>query len=165
MILVAHYTVCCRLLEMGPKLEQLVRDIQDGVRPITKVDLSNEGLTSFPDALYAIKDDVEFINFGGNQLSSLPDEIAQFSNLKILFFANNNFTAIPECLGLLPSIRMLSFKSNRIAEIPEASLSSSIKWLILTDNQISGTAHHFMYNNTSKYQFGPNTTSVMFRAA
>eukprot|EP01031_Cornospumella_fuschlensis_P043568 gene43568-53268_t len=121
---------------MGPKLEQLVRDIESGQKP-SKVDLSNEGLTSFPDILYRIKDDVEFINFGGNHLSSLPDEIVEFRNLRILFFANNNFTSVPACLGSLPCIRMLSFKSNKLTEVPEASLSASIKWLILTDNLLT----------------------------
>ncbi|RYH00413.1 hypothetical protein EON65_49470 [archaeon] len=122
---------------MGPKLEQLLKDVENGLRP-TKVDLFNEGLTDFPDILYRIKDSLEFINFGGNKLSSLPGNLVEFRNLKILFFANNNFTAIPECLGQLPYIRMLSFKSNKVAEVPEASLSASLQWLILTDNQITG---------------------------
>jgi Leucine-rich repeat (LRR) protein len=121
---------------MGRKLEQLLEDIKSGQRP-TNVDLSNEGLSSFPMELFVLKDCAELINLGGNDLSELPKEMISFTKLKILFFAQNRFTKVPEQLGSLPSIRMLSFKSNQVIEVAENSLSPSLKWLILTDNQIS----------------------------
>jgi hypothetical protein len=74
---------------------------------------------------------------GGNHLTSLPDNMYLFKNIRILFFANNNFEEIPLCLGEMTSLFMLSFKSNRIHTIHMNSLSSSIGWLILTDNQIT----------------------------
>ena len=47
---------------------------------------------------------------GGNNLTSLPEEIAQLRRLKTLFFANNEFQSIPTVLGKLPELFMLSFK-------------------------------------------------------
>lgn len=103
---------------------------------IKSVDLSNEGLTEFPEELLAVKDTVEFINFGGNRISSLPTFIKEFHKLRILFFAQNNFTSIPVELGSLSNLYMLSFKGNQLENIPEDSLSPSLKWLILTDNKL-----------------------------
>jgi Leucine-rich repeat (LRR) protein len=123
---------------MSSKFESVIKQINEGVR-IQKVDLSNSGLTDFPVELFALFDCLEVLNLGGNQLSSLPNEIVQFSKLRILFFAQNSFKTIPEQLGSMNSLFMLSFKSNKVESISPASLSKSIAWLILTDNLIEGT--------------------------
>jgi Leucine-rich repeat (LRR) protein len=120
------------------KLDLIANDIAQG-QTLTKVDLSNCNLTEFPlDLLLPCKDTLEMINFGGNSLSSLPEEIAEFRKLRILFFAQNKFNHIPDILGSLPSLYMLSFKSNIVERVSATSLSPSIRWLILTDNKISG---------------------------
>jgi Leucine-rich repeat (LRR) protein len=120
------------------KLLHLQERIQRGERDIRKVDLSNDGLHEFPLELFEIKETVEFINLGNNSLASLPFNIHEFVNLKILFFAQNNFSKFPSQLKALPNLYMLSFKSNRLEEIPEDSLPSSLTWLILTDNRLKG---------------------------
>ena len=104
---------------------------------ISNVDLSNSDLNVFPlQELLPLRDSLEVLNLGGNQLSSLPPELALFRKLRILFFAGNNFTEVPTVLGSLPDLYMLSFKSNRVSSVPAESLSPSLGWLILTDNQI-----------------------------
>ena len=119
------------------KLHQLQERIQNGEK-LTKIDLLDCHLTEFPlNLLLPIKDSIEIINLGGNHLSSLPEEISQFNKLRILFFANNNFTTIPKVLGTMSSLYMLSFKANKLVEIHPDSLSPSIHWLILTDNQLT----------------------------
>jgi Leucine-rich repeat (LRR) protein len=70
-------------------------------------------------------------------MSSLPESFEQFQNIKILFFAGNDFEIVPTVLGKLPSLYMLSFKGNKLKHIPEESITPSITWLILTDNQLS----------------------------
>lgn len=74
-------------------------------------------------------------------MSTLPDNFDEFSQLKILFFGGNQFERIPSCLGRMKSLFMLSFKSNKLIEISEDSLTPSIGWLILTDNQLSNLPH------------------------
>lgn len=122
---------------MTGKLSSVLAKIAEGEK-LTKVDLSNEGLHVFPEQLFALSDCLEVLNMGGNNLSSLPQDFSQFSKLRILFFAQNQFTEIPKQLGTMGSLFMLSFKSNKIQHIAPESLSPSIAWLILTDNQIEG---------------------------
>lgn len=123
---------------MPGKLADVLEKIEEGER-LTKVDLSNEGLSEFPKQLFALFDCLEVLNMGGNRLCSLPLEFAQFSKLRILFFAQNQFTEIPTQLGSMDSLFMVSFKSNKVQHIAPESLNPSISWLILTDNQIEGT--------------------------
>lgn len=122
---------------MPKKLEDILERIKSGER-LSKVDLSNEGLGEFPTQLFALFDCLEVLNMGGNSLSTLPSEFAQFSKLRILFFAQNQFTEIPALLGSMGSLFMVSFKSNKVKHIAPEALSPSISWLILTDNQIEG---------------------------
>jgi hypothetical protein len=123
--------------EPDGKVEKLLWRINRGDIEISTVDLSNCSLRSIPEELYQLRDHAELINLGGNELSSLPPWIAEFSKLKILFFANNNFEEIPAVLGRLPNLYMLSFKSNKIKSIEDERIPSSVGWLILTDNQFS----------------------------
>lgn len=111
---------------------------------LTKIDLSNCALEELPvDLLLPFKDTLEFVNLGGNHLSSLPEELVQCQRLRILFFAGNRFTSIPTLLGRLPNLYMLSFKGNQVQRVPDEALSPSIQWLILTDNQIEGKDSRF----------------------
>lgn len=120
------------------KQHELLEAANAGAK-LTKVDLSNLQLTEFPsELLLPFKDTLEFINLGGNHLTNLPDELSQFQNIQILFFAGNDFETIPTVLGRLPNLYMLSFKGNKLNFIDEKSISSSITWLILTDNQLKG---------------------------
>lgn len=120
---------------MTSKLDIFKDQIQKGVK-LTEVDLSNCGLDQLPDELFQLADTLEFLNIGGNKLSSLPSNFSIFKKLRILFAPNNFFTELPSVLGKLSSLFMLSFKSNQISHIPEDSLSPSIGWLILTGNRI-----------------------------
>lgn len=120
---------------MHEKLVKILDDIRDG-KTITHIDLGGCGLDTFPPELFAVKETVESINMGGNNLCDLPLEFLLFSKLKVLFFAGNKFKQVPLVLGALPSLYMLSFKSNQLEEVADESLSPSIAWLILTDNRI-----------------------------
>jgi Leucine-rich repeat (LRR) protein len=119
-----------------PKAEKILSGIARGEK-LTRVDLSDCGLTSIPDAVFQLGECLELLNLGGNMISTLPDSMVAFKKLRILFFAQNKFTHIPKVLGKLSSLYMLSFKSNQLCMIDDASLSPSICWLILTDNDIS----------------------------
>ncbi len=122
----------------SPKLLALKEKLAVGERNLRAIDLSNDNLDHFPLDLFEIKDTVEFINFGNNNLHELPSNICEFSKLRILFFAQNQFRSFPTQLSSLPNLYMLSFKSNFIEVIPENSLPSSLVWLILTDNKLKG---------------------------
>ena len=120
---------------MTEKLNNILKEIKSGAL-LTRVDLSNCGLTSIPEELYQLKDSLVFLNLGNNNLNELPSEFSVFHKLETLFIPSNKFTYLPTVIGLLVSLYMVSFKSNQISTISETSLSPSIGWLILTGNSI-----------------------------
>lgn len=114
-----------------------LEDLRSGkLAGIRRLSLS-ENLTSFPHEILSLADSLEILDLSNNQLSDLPKEIAQLSKLKILFASNNLFTALPSTIGLCPALEMVGFKSNKIAHVPEASMPIALRWLILTDNEIT----------------------------
>ncbi|MGE6099322.1 leucine-rich repeat-containing protein kinase family protein [Aeromonas salmonicida] len=96
----------------------------------------SENLVEFPPEILSLKETLEVLDLTGNQLSWLPDELAEFSKLRIIFCSENRFTELPEVLGLCPALTMVGFKANQISTVPAASLPVGLRWLILTDNAI-----------------------------
>ena len=94
------------------------------------------GLREFPRELFQFADTLEALDLSGNQFSALPDDLARFTRLRILFASNNPFTELPRVLGGMPQLEMVGFKACQIREVPAESLPPALRWLILTDNQI-----------------------------
>lgn len=103
---------------------------------ITRLDLSC-GLTEFPREIFELADSLEILNLSGNALSRLPDDLHRLLHLRVLFCSDNAFTELPECLGQCAKLSMIGFKANQISQVPAAALPPLLRWLILTDNQIS----------------------------
>ncbi|UWZ96847.1 leucine-rich repeat-containing protein kinase family protein [Vibrio splendidus] len=113
-------------------LEQLKSGQLNGIK---RLKLS-EGLTDFPLEILELADSLEILDLSGNQLSELPQELTQLTNLRIIFASNNLFTHLPDVLGSLPELEMVGFKTNQIKTVSEESLPAQLRWLILTDNAI-----------------------------
>ncbi|WP_421351441.1 leucine-rich repeat-containing protein kinase family protein [Aeromonas veronii] len=96
----------------------------------------SENLTEFPTEILSLKETLEVLDLTGNQLSTLPDELAGFGKLRIIFCSENRFTELPEVLGRCPALTMVGFKANRIATVSAKALPAGLHWLILTDNAI-----------------------------
>ncbi len=96
-----------------------------------------ENLTVFPPEILSLKETLEVLDLTGNQLSALPDELAGFSKLRIIFCSENRFTELPEVLGRCPALTMVGFKANQIATVSAKSLPAGLRWLILTDNEVA----------------------------
>ena len=97
----------------------------------------SENLTTFPSEIFSLADSLEILDLSGNKLSTLPEDFAQLEKLKILFASDNDFEALPKVLGECANLEMIGFKSNRISHVPDCSLPPKLRWLILTENQIS----------------------------
>ncbi|WP_303847135.1 leucine-rich repeat-containing protein kinase family protein [Aeromonas sobria] len=95
-----------------------------------------ENLTEFPPEILSLKETLEVLDLTGNQLSTLPDELAGFSKLRIIFCSENRFTELPEVLGRCPALTMVGFKANQIATVSARALPAGLRWLILTDNAV-----------------------------
>ncbi|KAE9624657.1 leucine-rich repeat-containing protein kinase family protein [Aeromonas veronii] len=96
----------------------------------------SENLAVFPHEILSLKETLEVLDLTGNQLSALPDELAGFGKLRIIFCSENRFTELPEVLGRCPALTMVGFKANRIATVSARALPAGLRWLILTDNAI-----------------------------
>ncbi|MCF7506606.1 leucine-rich repeat-containing protein kinase family protein [Vibrio sp. L3-7] len=118
-------------------LEQLKSGQFKGIK---RLQLS-EGLTEFPLEILELADSLEILDLSGNQLSDLPEELSQLTNLRIIFASNNLFTHLPDVLGTLPKLEMVGFKTNQIKTVSEQSLPVQLRWLILTDNAIEVLPH------------------------
>ncbi|ARP37983.1 leucine-rich repeat-containing protein kinase family protein [Vibrio syngnathi] len=118
-------------------LEQLKSGQLKGIK---RLKLS-ESLTEFPLEIIELADSLEILDLSGNQLSDLPVELSQLTNLRIIFASNNLFTHLPDVLGSLPNLEMVGFKSNHIKTVSEQSLPAQLRWLILTDNAIEVLPH------------------------
>lgn len=96
----------------------------------------SENLTEFPSEILSLKETLEVLDLTGNQLSALPDELAGFGKLRIIFCSENRFTELPEVLGRCPALTMVGFKANQIVTVSAKALPAGLCWLILTDNAI-----------------------------
>jgi hypothetical protein len=114
-------------------LSQLKRGELLGIKRLSL----KENLTRFPLEILSLADSLEILDLSGNQLSSLPEQFAELKKLKIMFASDNQFESLPEVLGLCPELAMVGFKSNKIVEVSASSLPAKLRWLILTNNQIS----------------------------
>lgn len=93
-------------------------------------------LKTFPQEIFELHDTLELLDLSNNQLKELPLDIGRLKKLKIVFFSQNKFTIYPQQLHDCVHLQMIGFKSNQIEIIPEDAFNNSLKWLILTDNQI-----------------------------
>ncbi|MGL6413967.1 leucine-rich repeat-containing protein kinase family protein [Aeromonas veronii] len=96
----------------------------------------SENLTEFPSEILSLKETLEVLDLTGNQLSALPDELAGFGKLRIIFCSENRFTELPEVLGRCPALTMVGFKANQIDTVSAKALPAGLRWLILTDNAV-----------------------------
>jgi len=97
----------------------------------------SENLTHFPSEIFSLADSLEILDLSNNQLKTLPNELKQLKKLKIIFASNNDFEILPVSLGQCENLEMIGFKNNKIKQVPATSLPAKLRWLILTDNQIT----------------------------
>ncbi len=112
-------------------------DIQSGNHSDnTHIQLA-EGLSDFPAELYAFAETLEILDLSGNQLSSLPEDFGRFAKLRILFLSDNNFCSFPSVLSQCTELSMVGIRGNMISDVPEGAFPPRLRWLILTDNEIT----------------------------
>jgi hypothetical protein len=116
---------------------QTVKQLVNGeLKGATSIKLS-ENLTEFPEAIFDLAETLEVLDLSSNQLYELPSDFGRLKKLRIFFCSDNLFTVLPEVLAECPLLDIVGFKSNRIAVIPPRALNPNLRWLILTNNQIS----------------------------
>ncbi|MEH2335417.1 leucine-rich repeat domain-containing protein [Nostoc sp.] len=75
--------------------EELLQIIEQAARDnLTKLDLSDKGLTTLPPEIVQLTN-LRSLDLSSNQLSSLPPEIVQLTNLQTLYLSNNPLESPP----------------------------------------------------------------------
>ncbi|MEO1392285.1 MAG: leucine-rich repeat-containing protein kinase family protein [Cyanobacteria bacterium J06634_5] len=96
-----------------------------------------KGLSEFPKELFELAETLEILEASDNCFERLPDEFATLHRLKAVFFNNNAFRTFPTVLKACPNLSVISFKGNHMAEIEEGVLSTAVRWLVMTNNQLT----------------------------
>lgn len=127
----------------APEPEATMAEAQDTLNRLrtgqltgaTRLDL-RAGLTAVPEEVFALADTLEILDLSGNALDRLPSDLHRLRRLRVLFCSNNRFTELPAVIGRCERLEMVGFRANLIERVEPASLPSSLRWLILTDNSI-----------------------------
>ncbi|MGK7907978.1 MAG: leucine-rich repeat protein, partial [Synechococcus sp.] len=104
---------------------------------LTRLSLFNNQISEIPEALAQLSN-LTRLDLSNNQISEIPEALAQLSNLTELYLSNNQISEIPEALAQLSNLTTLVLSDNQISEIPEALAQlSNLTELSLFNNQIS----------------------------
>jgi len=116
------------------KIETALREGAD------KLDLSNDqkalALTELPESLRELTQ-LKTLNLDGNSLTSLPDWIDEFEQLRRLWVRHNELATLPRSLGTLLNLEFLDVRDNNLTSLPEwIGHFSHLEGLLASNNHI-----------------------------
>lgn len=104
---------------------------------LVELDLTNNQLSVVPEEIVNLSN-LDRIYLGNNNFTEIPDYIRDLTKLTVFSARDNQLTEIPECLVNLPIIRNIFLQGNQITVIPDyISQVGSLSELNLSYNQIS----------------------------
>lgn len=109
---------------------------QNNYKKITKMDLSNQNLTSFPDYIFKMTNLRKLI-LHNNHISKIPPQIKALGKLMVLDLSNNELSTIGYQVLKLPKLKILNLCYNRIVCFPDGIKEIGIKQLLLSNNNLS----------------------------
>ncbi len=103
----------------------------------TNLDLSGNQLTSVPPELAKLTNLTSLV-LSGNQLTNLPPELAKLTNLTSLVLWNNQFVELPPELAKLTNLTNLDLSGNQLTSVPpEIAKLTNLTSLVLSYNQLT----------------------------
>jgi len=117
--------------------EALKRIAEAKAKGSKKLDLLNLELSHIPIELFEMSQ-LEYLELSNNQLTELSAEIGQFQKLKWLYISSNKLAELPAEIGQLKLLRVLDLSSNRLTVLPaKIGQFQNLKWLYLFCNQLA----------------------------
>ncbi len=105
-------------------------------RGLERLRVSNQ-LTELPKEIGQLTN-LTRLNLNSNKLTELPKEIGQLIDLTELDLFNNKLTELPKEIGQLTNLTRLNLNSNKLTELPkEIGQLTNLTTLILKNNQLS----------------------------
>ena len=118
------------------KIMATTPNTQNNYKKITKLDLSNQNLTSFPDYVFKMTNLRKLI-LHNNHISKIPPQIKALNKLVVLDLSNNELSAIGYQVLKLPKLKILNLCYNQIVCLPNDIKEVGIKQLLLSNNRLS----------------------------
>ncbi|MBE8988171.1 COR domain-containing protein [Nostoc sp. LEGE 12450] len=118
--------------------EELLQIIEKAAREkATELDLSDNQLSNLPPEITQLSNLIR-LDLSDNQLSSLPPETSQLSNLLWLDLHNNQLSSLPPEITQLSKLTELDLNNNQLSSLPpEFTQLSNLTELYLNNNQLS----------------------------
>ncbi|MEH2246542.1 COR domain-containing protein [Nostoc sp.] len=118
--------------------EELLQIIKKAARDkMTELDLSGKDLTTLPAEIGQLSNLIE-LDLRNNQLIMLPAEIGQLSNLSLLDLSYNQLTTLPVEISQLSNLSQLDLTYNQLTTLPaEIGQLSNLSLLDLSYNQLT----------------------------
>ena len=114
-----------------------MQDNSEKLLTVTRLDLSNLGLTFLPPEIGQLIN-LQRLYLKGNQLTELPPAIGQLINLEVLNLSDNQLTELPLEIGQLINLKMLGLRGNQLSKLPpEIGRLINLNWLYLSGNQLT----------------------------
>ena len=108
------------------ELNEIKKLIREGKgSEVTKLDLSDNQLTSLPPEIAELKN-LTNLHIGANQLTSLPPKIAELENLIYLNIGANQLTSLPPEIAELKNLTYLNITRNQLTSLPPEILKLSL---------------------------------------
>lgn len=118
-------------------MTQNLEDLRQGkYSGFQKLKLACE-LKELPIEVLDLASSLEVLDISGNKLTEFPLGFARLQKLKILFCSDNCFRQYPQILSEMPALEMVAFKNNGMRVILERSFGHGLRWLILTNNELT----------------------------
>ncbi len=120
------------------KKKELLKIINKVVRDKTEtLDLSEKNITKLPPEIGQLTN-LTRLYLHSNQLTSLPPEIGQLTNLTTLSLSINQLTSLPPEIGQLTNLTGLHLNSNQLTSLPpEIGQLTNLTTLYLHSNQLA----------------------------
>ncbi|HLD21652.1 MAG TPA: leucine-rich repeat domain-containing protein [Patescibacteria group bacterium] len=107
------------------------------LKKLRRLHLDYNQLTSLPNKIAQLKNSLEIVSLTHNQFDTFPEAILELIHLKELYLYNNRITQLPERINQLKELTQLGVGLNRLSTLPESiGFMPQLQRLDIADNRI-----------------------------